>query len=111
MAVSKTTYFIKKIKNTFNKWTLATASIILVLCLPLLAILLGLFTGAGNTWDHIQKYLLLEYISNSIYLIIGTGILSSLIGVSSAWCVATYNFKFRAYIKWLLYLPLAKQVI
>ena len=67
MAVSKTTYFIKKIKNTFNKWTLATASIILVLCLPLLAILLGLLKGAGNTWDHIQKYLLLEYISNSIF--------------------------------------------
>jgi len=107
MAISETTYFIKKIKNIFNKWTLATASIILVLCLPLLAILLGLLTGAGNTWDHIQKYLLLEYISNSIYLIIGTGILSSLIGISSAWCVATYNFKFRAYIQWLLYLPLA----
>ena len=28
----------------------------IILCLPLLAILLGLLTGAGNTWDHIQKY-------------------------------------------------------
>lgn len=107
MAVRDIINFIKKLKNIFNKWTLATAFIVLVLCIPLLAILLSLIIGAGDTWDHIQKYLLVEYISNSIYLITGTGILSVLIGVSSAWFVATYNFKFRAYIKWLLYLPLA----
>ena len=79
----------------------------LFLAIPVFAIVFYLFYGVGEMWGHIATHFLLDYISNSIVLLLGTGVLTLLFGVSSAWIVSSYEFRFRKWIEWLLFLPLA----
>ena len=79
----------------------------LFLALPLLSIVVYLLYGVGEMWGHIVEHFLLDYVSNSLILLVGTGTLTLLFGVTSAWIVANYDFRFRGIIEWLLFLPLA----
>ena len=97
----------KHLKRDTNLWSLFLVIIGLFISLPLLSLLIHLWKGPGEMWGHIQEYLLLDYIQNSILVLIGTGILSFLIGTSSAWIVSNYEFKGRKWIEWLLFFPLA----
>ncbi|MFD0963945.1 ABC transporter permease [Pseudofulvibacter geojedonensis] len=77
------------------------------IALPIFTLITYLFYGPGESWQHLQKTILPGYLANSFWLLIGTSILSLLIGVSSAWVVSRYEFTFRKQIEWLLILPLA----
>lgn len=98
---------LKRIRRDFNQWSLFTAAIGLFVAIPILTITVHLLEGVGDMWEHIVNYFLLEYIQNSILLLIGTGILTTLLGTSSAWIISNYNFPLRSLLKWLLFLPLA----
>jgi len=98
---------LKHFKRDFNQWSLLTVAIALFVAIPLFSILINLFSGVGNMWNHIVSHYLFEYVSNSIILIIGTGLLTFLFGTSCAWIVAKYEFPFRKWIEKLLFLPLA----
>lgn len=97
----------KHLKRDFSQWSLFTMAIALFIAIPLFSILIYLFFGVGEMWEHIVSYFLLDYVKNSIYLIIGSGILTFIIGTSSAWIVSRYNIPFRKSIEKLLFLPLA----
>lgn len=101
--LKKITHF----KRDFNQWSLLLVIISFFIAIPVFAIVRHLFGGAGEMWNHIVKYFLFTYISNSLMLLLGTGILTFTIGVSCAWIVSKYEFPFRKIIEWLLYLPLA----
>jgi iron(III) transport system permease protein len=58
-------------------------------------------------WDHIVNYFLLDYLINSLILIVGCGAMTFLIGVSSAWIVSKHEFKGRKTFEWLLFMPLS----
>lgn len=79
----------------------------LFISIPVFAIVIYLFAGTGEMWGHIVKNFLFDYIKNSLFLILGTGVLCFLFGTSTAWIVCNYDFPFRKYIEWLLFLPLA----
>jgi iron(III) transport system permease protein len=79
----------------------------LFLAIPVFSILISLFRGSGEMWEHITSYFLFDYIKNSTILIIGTGLLTFTIGTSAAWIVSRYSFRFRKIIEWLLFMPLA----
>jgi iron(III) transport system permease protein len=98
---------LKHFKRDINQWSLYTVTISLFITIPLLAIIIYLFDGTGEMWEHISNHFLWDYISNSLLLLVGTGIISTLFGVSSAWIVSNYEFRFRKWIQWLLFLPLA----
>lgn len=98
---------LNKIKRDFNQWSLFTVTIGFFVAIPILTITVYLFDGVGDMWEHIVNYFLFEYIQNSIVLLIGTGILTTLLGTSSAWVISNYNFPLRSLLKWLLFLPLA----
>ncbi|MDX1774669.1 iron ABC transporter permease [Oceanihabitans sediminis] len=98
---------IKRLKRDINKWSVFTLAIVFFLALPIIFIGVELFAGPGETWGHIIDYLLLDYIWNSLYLVLVCSILVLLLGVSSAWFVSRYDFLFRKQMEWLLILPLA----
>ncbi|MDE0766715.1 MAG: hypothetical protein OSB15_11630, partial [Amylibacter sp.] len=98
---------LNRIRRDFNQWSLFTAAIGFFIAIPILTITVYLFDGVGDMWEHIVDYFLLEYLQNSIVLLIGTGILTTLLGTSSAWVISNYNFPLRSALKWLLFLPLA----
>lgn len=81
--------------------------VIVIIIIPLLSIFLKLFSGPGETWQHITETVLIEYTVNSIWLIIGCTIISLFLGVTSAWIVSRYKIPFQNTIEWMLILPLA----
>ena len=97
------TYF----KRDFNKWSICTLLIIFFISVPIFVIFFKLFSGAGESWNHIVKNLLVDYSLNSLYLIIGCSILTFLFGVSSAWILIRYEIPFQKTLEWMLILPIA----
>ncbi len=79
----------------------------LLILTPIFTILIKLFDKPGETWGHIAEHLLPVYFSNSAILLVGVGICTFLMGVSTAWIVSIYEFPGRKYFEWLLILPLA----
>ncbi len=98
---------VKRFLRDANKWSVFTLTIVLFLALPIIFIGVELFSGPGETWSHIVKYLLPDYIWNSLYLVFFCSLIVLLLGVSSAWFVSRYEFPFRKQMEWLLILPLA----
>ncbi|GGD86798.1 iron(III) ABC transporter permease [Planktosalinus lacus] len=78
-----------------------------MIALPVLTIAFKLFNGPGESWTHIVKNLLGDYVSNSFYLLVVCSFLVFVFGVTTAWLVARYEFPFRKQLEWLLILPLA----
>ncbi len=56
---------------------------------------------------HIVQNLLPLYLINTTILVIGTSVLTLIIGVTTAWFVSIYEFPFRKYFEWILILPLS----
>lgn len=94
-------------KRDFSQWSIYLIATSLFISIPLITILIYLFNGVGEMWNHILQYFLLDYIKNSVILLIGTGVLTSFMGISTAWIITNYNFRFKKLIEWLLFLPLA----
>jgi iron(III) transport system permease protein len=90
----------------WNKWTGYSLLILLLVAIPLFTILIKLFDKPGESWSHISNNLLFGYFQNTLLLLIGVAILTFLLGVSTAWLVANYEFPGRRYFEWLLILPL-----
>ncbi|SJZ95216.1 ABC transporter permease [Selenihalanaerobacter shriftii] len=98
---------IRNFKSLFNIWSILSFIAILLVLVPNINILLNIFNPVTDNWEHIQKYLLKDYIVNSTILIFFTGIFSILIGLIPAWFVTQFEFPFRNFFKWALVLPLA----
>ena len=84
---------------------------LVVLCGLLLSPVVYLFTSFfsidGAQWSHITQYLLTQYITNTIMVGGGVGLLSVAIGVTAAWLISHYEFPAKKTLRWLLVLPLA----
>ena len=97
----------KHFKRDFNKWSLLAITISVFISIPIFSIIINVFFGKGEMWNHIVSYFLLDYISNSFCLLLGCGVLTIFFGVLSAWIVSNYNFRFKKWIEWLLFMPIA----
>lgn len=75
--------------------------------LPIIVTLLSLAQPAGPIWDHLRETVLNEYLLNTLALMMLTGGLSLLLGVSTGWLIGACHFRGRATLSWLLMLPLA----
>ena len=75
--------------------------------LPIIVTLLSLAQPAGPIWDHLRETVLNEYLLNTLVLMMLTGGLSLLFGVSTGWLIGACQFRGRATLSWLLMLPLA----
>jgi iron(III) transport system permease protein len=96
-----------RLKRDSNRWSLITLFVLLLIALPVLTIIFKLFDGPGESWMHIVRNLLGEYVSNSFYLMVVCSVMVLIFGVTTSWLVARYEFPFRKQLEWLLILPLA----
>ncbi len=78
-----------------------------ILSLPLMALLLQAFLPSEGIWQHLYQTVLGTYLSQSLVLMVGVGLLTLILGVSTAWFVAVCEFPGRRYFEWLLILPMA----
>src|SRR5690554_6408700 len=96
-----------RLRRDSSRWSLISVAIVFFIALPVISISVNLLGGPGSSWNHLLQYLLPQYISNSLYLMVTCTILSLVLGVFSAWLVARYEFPLRRVAEWLLILPLA----
>ena len=90
-----------------SSWEIFAALIAATFAIPILLILLSLFSGFNENFTHIYEVVLYEYSLNSLYLVIGVSSLVIFIGVISAWLVTNYDFIGKKFFTWALILPLA----
>lgn len=78
-----------------------------VLALPVVSVVMSVFTGAGDTWIHLASTALPRYVGNTALLlvVVACGVVS--MGVVSAWLVTAYRFPGRDLLEWALLLPVA----
>ena len=87
---------------------LITMLVAALVAMPILSVGANVFTaGTGGTWAHLASTVLPEYIATTVYLCIGVGIGSVMLGVGSAWLVTHLDFPLRRTFEWALVLPLA----
>jgi iron(III) transport system permease protein len=82
-------------------------AIAVLISLPVLVVLSGLFTNAADVWQHLAATVLPTYILNSLVLSIGVGLGVTAIGTGTAWLVTMCRFPGRWLFEWALLLPLA----
>ncbi|MFN8680336.1 ABC transporter permease [Paracoccus sp. P2] len=88
-------------------WRLAAVLIAVLVCLPILSLVLIAFQGSAGLWPHMLAHVLPAALKNTIVLLLGVGVLVTLIGTTTAWMVSAYDFPGRRILEWALLLPLA----
>jgi iron(III) transport system permease protein len=90
-----------------NRWVVLTVIIALTMSLPVLFVGSAIFQPLNENWQHLKEFLLVEYIVNSLLLMVGVsfGVLS--MGVITAWLTSMCEFPQRRFFSWMLLLPLA----
>ena len=94
---------IKKI----NFWYLASLLVSLLVALPILTVFASFFGTTSEYYELLKNTFLLNYISNSIIILVGVLSLTFIFGVLSAYFVSFYNFPGVNFFKWALILSFA----
>lgn len=79
----------------------------LLVMLPVLAVFWLALFPTENIWPHLASTVLPVYIESTLILLAGTGALSVVIGVGTAWLVTLCHFPGRRLFEWALLLPFA----
>ena len=86
-------------------WWVITIAIIMAL--PIIVILGFVLQPFNENWQHLLDNLLLEYVSNSLLLMLGVSIGVLSMGIITAWLTSSCEFPGRSVLSWTLLLPLA----
>ncbi|PHO10653.1 hypothetical protein CPG37_02090 [Malaciobacter canalis] len=94
-------------KNTISKIKISSFILTLLISAPAIIIFLYLFIGHSDNWQHLKETLLFTYIFNSLYIMVGVAILTTLFGFTTAYLTSLYNFAFSKFFHYGLILPFA----
>lgn len=90
-----------------SPWTIVAVLIIAVILLPIMTVLSRVFVPSDGIWAQIASTVLPLYVQNSLIMVGGVLTLAVLIGVTTGWLVAAYDFPGRRIVEWALMLPMA----
>ncbi len=94
--------------STAELWLTAAAALVaLAIALPLLTIVVLSFRPQENIWPHLLNTVLPGYIWRTLCLLTGVGVLTFIIGTTTAWLVTTREFPLRRLMQWACLVPLA----
>ena len=88
-------------------WKILPFVVAVVFITPILIVFTSLFGEYSDNWSHLIEFVLLDYISSSILLVLGVSLGALVIGVLSAYLVTNYSFYGKNTLEWALLLPLA----
>ena len=89
-----------------NKLTLSSVLFTLLISAPALILFSNIFVNSEN-WNHLVDTVLFEYIFNSLYIMFGVGILTSILGFSTAYITSFFSFTGSRFFHYALILPFA----
>lgn len=88
-------------------WLTGAALIALTVLAPLAALGWWALHADMAQWSHLSRYVIPQAFSNTAILLLGVGVLVTLLGTGAAWLVTAYDFPSRGVLTWALLLPLA----
>lgn len=99
-------------RNALRRWPWSAWSFHLLLAgvaiaAPLAMVLASLLQTPGEGWVQTPAATIREYLTNSLILLLGTALVTTATGVSTAWLVTSCDFPGRRLFSWLLVVPLA----
>ena len=90
-----------------SSWSISSFLISVIVIIPILTIFASFFQDTTNYFEILKESFFLEYIFNSLTLLIGVLFLTFIIGVGSAYIVSFYEFTGSNFFKWALILSFA----
>ena len=93
--------------SALNGWALLTLTLSGLILVPVLTVLLSLFADERQVWEHLTDTVLGLYVRNSLLMMVGVALGVVLVGSGTAWLVTMCEFWGRAWLEWMLVLPLA----
>jgi len=78
-----------------------------VILTPVATVLYFVFSPSEGNFQHLVNTVLSTYVTNSLLLMAGVAIGTSLLGVSTAWLATLFDFPGRRVFEWAQLLPLA----
>lgn len=94
------------IRRKVSMRTLLAFLSIIIINLPIIAIISRVDFSSNGNWEHFKQYLLPNAVSNTVYLVVFTLMLSGTIGVLLAAVVALFDFPLKHLFEWILYIPI-----
>jgi iron(III) transport system permease protein len=98
---------IRLAKWRISPWTTVAVLIIAVILLPIVTVLSRVFVSSDGIWGQIAATVLPLYVQNSLIMVAGVLTIATIIGVTTGWLVAAYDFPGRRILEWALMLPMA----
>ena len=92
-------------KNKLSLLKISSVLITLLISIPMITIFVYLFVQDTENWEHIKNTVLFEYIYNTLFVMIGVGLLTTIIGFTTAYLTSFYTFSFSKYFDYGLILP------
>ncbi len=92
--------------RTWIGWLLLAMLLFFVLA-PIVSLIMLALGDAGDVWPHLVRTVLPRAVVTTAQMMLGVGILTVLIGVSTAWLVTMCRFPGRRFFQWALLVPLA----
>ena len=99
--------FARAPRQPVDRWSVGVILLCALILGPVLAVLVAAFGDSGGLWPHLYDTVLSRYISNTLILMAGVGVVAIGFGVSSAWVISRYDFAGRRILEWMLLLPAA----
>ena len=103
------TFFIYKADYNmkFNSWYLSSLLISFIVLIPIITVFTSFFESTSNYYEILKNTFLIEYIFNSVALLISVLILTFILGTGTAYLVSFYKFPGSNFFKWALILSFA----
>lgn len=94
-------------KRTSKRWMISALITTAIVVLPVFSVLYLAFFPDENIWPHLLETTLPRYLTTTLQLMIGVGVLTLVIGLATAWTVTMCEFPGRKYFEWAMLLPFA----
>ena len=69
----------------------------LITLVPLVVVLASVLSPELEIWQHLREHVLPDLLLNTLYLVVGVGLLSGFLGVSLAWLISVCEFPGRRF--------------
>ncbi len=90
-----------------NFWYLSSFLISFVVIIPIITVGISFFEETSNYYKILKDTFLIEYILNSLTLLVLVLIFTFVIGTGTAYLVSFFKFPFSDFFKWALILSFA----
>ncbi|MCW8930571.1 MAG: iron ABC transporter permease [Gammaproteobacteria bacterium] len=95
------------LKTITNRWQFGVTLITLLFAVPVITVISFVFEEQNDVWQHLVDTVLIDYVSNSLLLMLGVTFGTLSIGITTAWLTSICEFPGRKIFQWALLLPLA----